>query len=46
MRIADQAISGSMYRCFDAMAILLVIAFLGTLALSGRPGEKREDKKR
>lgn len=46
MRIADQAISESMFRCFDAMAILLVIAFLGTLALPRGTSPKKEEGKK
>ena len=46
MRIADQAISEGMYRCFDAMAVLLVVAFLGSLALPRTPGPNREDEKK
>lgn len=45
-RIADQAISSGMYRCFDAMAILLVIAFLAALALPGSPKPRREEEKK
>ncbi len=45
-RIADQAISSGMYRCFDAMAILLVIAFLAALALPGSPRPHREKEKK
>ncbi|KAF1077970.1 MFS transporter [Methanogenium sp. MK-MG] len=45
-RIADQAISAGMYRCFDAMAILLVIAFLAALALPGSPRPRREEDKK
>ena len=46
MRIADQAISGGMYRCFDAMAILLVIGLFATLALPGNPNSERKKEKR
>ncbi len=46
-RIADQAISAGMYRCFDAMAILLVIGLLAALALPGspKPPRRKEEKK-